>query len=69
MALVLGLPFLVILPASMPLKNPVSVMQVCTDVRYLLIEIYFHCPTFKDTHTILSKVTITPLLFTILIFR
>jgi hypothetical protein len=39
----------------------------------LLIEIYFHFPTLEDTledtHTILSNITIAPLIFTILVFR
>jgi hypothetical protein len=46
----------------------VGVTQVHADVRIVSIEIYFHCPSFEYTHTIHSKVAITPLIFTILVF-
>jgi hypothetical protein len=38
-------------------------------MQILLMEIYFYCSTLEDTHTILSTLTIKPLIFTILIFR
>jgi hypothetical protein len=38
-------------------------------VRYLSMKIYFCCPPLEDTRTIVSKVTITSLIFTILVFR
>ncbi len=54
---------------SMWHTSSVGVMQVHADVRYLLTEIYFHCPPLEKTHTILSKVTITPLIFTNVVLR
>jgi hypothetical protein len=49
-------------------SNPVCDISTCWH-QNLLMEIYFYCPTLEDLHTILSNVAVTPLIFTILIFR